>query len=217
MSNITIRPYKERDAEAAKATFADGFQEQYFLPDATLLPALGEHDLREFLTASTWAAVAELDGKPVGIIGARVPGQSKLPGRLGNTLRKWAAMARLTLGALRQPSTLATSITGERSYRRLQRNARARNQQLNNELTIFAVDAAARGTGIGSQLFHKAQEYFRRHGCHEFFLYTDSLCTYQFYERKGLRRVTQDTQRFTVHGEKREVTNFVYVCDLPAA
>lgn len=60
------------------------------------------------------------------------------------------------------------------------------------ELMLFIVDVACRGQGIGSVLYSKAVQYLRTQNCRRFFLYTDSSCTWRFYEGKHLRRIGSD-------------------------
>lgn len=57
--------------------------------------------------------------------------------------------------------------------------------KLDGELSLFAVDPEANGQGVGSKLL---AELSRRYSGKNVYLYTDSNCTYQFYEHKGFIR-----------------------------
>lgn len=57
------------------------------------------------------------------------------------------------------------------------------------EVVLFMLDAAARGLGLGRRLFDQGLETMRGAGADRYFLYTDTTCTYTFYEHRGLRRI----------------------------
>ena len=58
----------------------------------------------------------------------------------------------------------------------------------NFELLLFAVSEKARGCGVGSQLFARAKDYLISQGATKAFLFTDTSCTWQYYEKRGMRR-----------------------------
>ena len=60
--------------------------------------------------------------------------------------------------------------------------------QVDGELCLFAVDPNRKGQGIGSILL---AEFEKRVKGKNIFLYTDSNCTYQFYEKRGFERVDE--------------------------
>ena len=61
-----------------------------------------------------------------------------------------------------------------------------KNNEIDGELCLFAVDPNRKGQGIGSILL---AEFEARAKGKNIFLYTDSNCTYQFYEKRGFERV----------------------------
>lgn len=60
--------------------------------------------------------------------------------------------------------------------------------EVHGELCLFAVDPNRKGQGIGSILL---AEFEKRVKGKNIFLYTDSNCTYQFYEKRGFERVDE--------------------------
>ena len=60
--------------------------------------------------------------------------------------------------------------------------------QVDGELCLFAVHPSRKGQGIGSILL---AEFEKRVKGKNIFLYTDSNCTYQFYEKRGFERVDE--------------------------
>lgn len=86
---------------------------------------------------------------------------------------------------------------------------------LGDEPTVFAVDASARGLGAGSALFRDYMAHLRAHDRTGFHLYTDSLCTYQFYERKGMVRAAEEDMALRVEGLPGAVEVYLYTGRVP--
>lgn len=57
------------------------------------------------------------------------------------------------------------------------------------ELELFVVDPEYRGQGIGKRMFRSMVKYYKMVDIHNFFLHTDTACTYQFYDRIGMKRI----------------------------
>lgn len=59
-------------------------------------------------------------------------------------------------------------------------------------LNLFILDERYRGMGIGSNLYSLFNEYLAERKVDEYFLWTDNSSNYQFYERKGLKRIAEE-------------------------
>ena len=62
-------------------------------------------------------------------------------------------------------------------------------KDIDAELELFVVAPEYRGQGIGKRMFRSMVEFYRKTGTQDFFLHTDTACTYQFYERMGMKRL----------------------------
>ena len=81
------------------------------------------------------------------------------------------------------------------------------------ELELFVVDPEYRGQGIGKRMFRSMIEFFKKTGTENFFLHTDTSCTYQFYERRGMNRIGQlesDIKSADVDG----IDMFIYAAEV---
>lgn len=85
-------------------------------------------------------------------------------------------------------------------------------ESYDGELILFAVDQSTRGTGVGSHLFNAYLQHLRNQGARTFYLFTDTSCTYTFYEHKGLRRIGALTRRMPFL--QKEISFFLYKGDL---
>ena len=75
------------------------------------------------------------------------------------------------------------------------------------ELIFLAVDPARKGSGIGTLLL---QELERREPGKTFYLYTDSGCVYQFYDRRGFIRADQRDIIMELQGKRVPLTCYLY-------
>lgn len=201
MAGIVYRPFESRDADEVKRMIDEAFYIHRYARAPHLLGSALEVYLRECLVASTYTQVAVQDGRAVGVIMGRVAGRPRLSGGITGRLRIWAHMAKIALTGFAERKTLLQHFAFNGVYRQLRKSASV---PLTDELTLFAVDASTRGLGVGKTLYANYMEHLRGHGRTDFYLYTDSLCTYQFYERRGMRRAAaQDlTLRFGEDTEK---------------
>ena len=60
---------------------------------------------------------------------------------------------------------------------------------INAELELFLVKPEYQGQGIGKRMFRSMIEFYKKTGTDNFFLHTDTACTYQFYESMGMKRI----------------------------
>ena len=139
--------------------------------------------LKGCLAESTAAFVAEEDGKAAGLISVRAE-KKTLP--------------RLFLSEKREEADGG-----------LRRQAEEAGMKFDGELTLFAVRPKMRGRGAGRELYRRALDYLKEEGCRRFFLYTDSSCTYQFYDARGLACLGR-TAMPPADGSSREFVIFLY-------
>lgn len=211
-ATVRYRPYQPGDAQAVKAIIDEAFHIHRYARAPRLHAAAVDVFFREVLVDSTYARVAEKDGRVIGILTGRVEGRPRLPGRLSNRLRVTGDMLCLALTGFAERRTLRYYSQFERIYARLLASV---GRQLGDELTLFAVDASARGLGVGSALFRDYMAHLRAHDRTAFYLYTDSLCTYQFYEHKGMVRAAEQDMALRVKGLPASIGVYLYAGKVP--
>lgn len=75
------------------------------------------------------------------------------------------------------------------------------------EITFLAVDPRLEGRGIGTLLLN---ELARRESGKQLYLYTDSGCTYQFYERRGFTRAGEKDIVMELGGKRVNLKCLLY-------
>ncbi|QAY69470.1 GNAT family N-acetyltransferase [Xylanimonas protaetiae] len=207
MTEIQYRPYLEQDAQDVKAIINQAFSIDRFVKEPRLLGGALEVYLRTCLLASTYARVAVQDGRVVGILMGRVSGHERLPGRLRNRLLTGSHMARLAVLGVTEHRSLRQYFQFDAVYARLRKAATA---PTTDELTLFAVDASTRGLGVGKALYDTYLDHLREHGRSDFYLYTDTRCSYGFYEKQGMTRAAAEDMTIRLDGTPETLGVFLY-------
>jgi GNAT superfamily N-acetyltransferase len=211
MTNITYRPYREQDASQVKPMLNDAFHvHRYVGGYGPLLDNALEVYLRQVLLGSTFSQVAVIDGRVVGIVTGRVTGETFLPGKVRNRLRLWGHYAKIALTGWGQLKTLRQYFRFPGTYAGLRDDVAVSGGTLTDELTVFVVDSSTRGTGVGKALFERFGAHLRRAARPNFYLYTDSLCTYQFYEKRGMARVAERTMALDLPSLPPSIGVYIY-------
>lgn len=207
MTNIVYRPYQPKDAEDIKRIINEAFYIHRYVTGRLVLDSALEIYLRERLLASTWTRVAVQDGRVVGVIMGQVDGQPRLGGRFTNRFLTLTHMLRAGILGLPQWKSMRQYFAFDRVYGELRKKTPS---PLTDELTLFAVDSSTRGLGIGKTLYHDLLDHLRSLGRSDFYLYTDSLCTYQFYEKQGMTRTASQTMNLVLDGNPEALGVYLY-------
>jgi len=211
MSEVRYRPYREEDAPRVKALLDEAFFiSRYAGGPGPLLDSALEVYLRQVLTTSTYSEVAVLDGRVVGVITGRVKGEHYLPHRLRNQLLMFGHIVKALVIGARKWRVIVQYVDFDRAYVKLRPIATEKKGDLGDELTVFAVDSSTRGTGIGGQLYNDFREHLRTAGHSAYYLYTDSLCSVGFYEKRGMERTAETEIQLDVTDLPSQVGVYLY-------
>ncbi|WP_018296532.1 GNAT family N-acetyltransferase [Corynebacterium lubricantis] len=208
-SAITYRPYSPADAPAIRTLINDAFGVRRRFQEPALT-ALLSMDLEQSLYDATFTRVATRNNEVVGIIIGKIQGEEKLDARLKRAGAIATNIAQALPYLFAQRTGVRDWFREQRSYARAAKMSRNRNTQLNNEIILFIVDSSTRGQGVGKRLFNDYLAELRRHKLSDFFLYTDSECTWQFYEARGMRRVGVSSYASLIDDSPREIESYVY-------
>lgn len=188
VSHVQYRSFMDEDfediAEMLRRVWHDRSRDELY----NTLEA--RYDLAHSLSISTFSLVAVVNGEAMGIVLARDPHGSQARysaidagawERLGNDLRH--DMARIDPVAIRE---FDAAIKAEQ--RANEKLATACSVEQAGQITLLAVSHRARGLGIGSALLDAACSFCQDAGAEQAYLFTDTDCSWQFYERHGLKR-----------------------------
>lgn len=147
---------------------------------------------------STFTEIAEHDGEMCGVI-------------LGSTrMTREKAVTFDYPGIVKKAkAALKETAEGQQVLRDLKQQQASFGQMpehdFDSELLFFCVDKSYRRHQIGKTLVNAFENYLSSMGVKGYFLYSDSKCSYQYYENNGYRRI--DT---SVNGLDPQVEHYTY-------
>lgn len=62
------------------------------------------------------------------------------------------------------------------------------------EYVLFVTSSAARGKGVGASMITRFEDYLQANGARSYWLFTDTGCTYDWYDRHGFKRVAMTVE-----------------------
>ncbi len=167
----------------------------------------GTVDLANLANRATFAQVAEMDGEVIGYIAARC----------GNpdfeTKNYWRKLGRDAYSKIEEKSYAAAKdladyyVFEEHAHNVMLNQC---DEDLSNELVLFAVADKARGRGVGSTLLKLATDYLKSQGAKNAFLFTDTSCNWQYYEKRGMERIAKYKSSEKEIAEGRPCELYIY-------
>mgnify|MGYP000932595683 CR=1 FL=1 len=207
MSELIIREFVPSDTEALKRILDESFIVDEFVTSTPPLDSVLEIYLRGKIIASTLALVVEKDEEVIGTIMLRVNDRPRIRSPFDDVATILRRLLGLFIVDTSDAKLWKEYLRYEASYARLRHRTKV---SLEHEITLFMMAAAHRGQGIGSQLFAKAKEHMKEHGVRNFFLITDTDCTWQFYEARGMDREVSDSFSMDLRRGQHDLTTYLY-------
>lgn len=181
---VKYRPFQNRDAKDLIGIISDTWAFDEGVSNPKQAAHIGYAYLYFCMLQADFTQVAEVDGHAVGIIMGRT---------CGKRLRPWIALkclyhgAALLFGGTYQKISSQFGSYEEKSDE-LDKISGVTTEAYDAEVALFIVSKKARGYGLGSALFERLNDFFTKKGVKHYYLHTDTACSYEFYERKGLIR-----------------------------
>lgn len=181
---IQLRPLTKADYPAAENIIRQTWHYDDICKSSVTARRLARLYLRGCLMGATYSCVAEMDGQILGLILARSD-HDKMKGKLRAGLSEAGAVIALLSG--REGRKVCKMFGG---FSKIDDELlKSTGDNFDGEVCLFAVTEAARGLGIGKMLFGAMKAYMYSQHVKNIYLFTDTTCTYQFYEKRGLRRL----------------------------
>lgn len=200
---LIFRPYQSSDRPALTQIIRESWHYDRFA-SAKTAQRMARLFLDSCLANQTFTCVAERNRQPIGVIMVKNRHAHCCP--LKYRLRFAASLAALLLTV--EGRNILEMFRGIQA---VDKTLLAESgQEYDGELAFFAIDKKSRGLGLGRQLFDRALREMRLDGLHNFYLFTDTSCNWQFYEHLGLTRRAERSQTLNVDGDRVEMTFFIY-------
>lgn len=199
---ISFRPIEKQDYSNLEKIISETWNYEQFCGKKTARK-MAKLYLAGCLAEQDFTCVALKDGRAAGII-------------MGKDLRKrHKTKLKYRLRFLSALFSMALSADGRKTLKmyggidKIDRDLlNGTNQAFDGELSFFVLDRRLRGSGTGKELFNRFMDYAAKNNMESFFLYTDSTCSFGFYEHRGLIR--RGEKSFPVPGYEEHMRFFIY-------
>lgn len=208
VASALYRPFEANDFDAVSAIVEAAWHTHAPSPAYARLEAGA--DLSECLARATFSQVAIMNGEVAGVVLVRA-GRSAERWRLTWDERKSALLEQMTA---ENPQAVQRLFAMREREDAINRGLLAQSGLSDEyEIVLLAVDAEARGYGVGSLLLDAAGNCLSSRGATEAYLFTDTSCTWQFYEHRGLKRLASAR---TPHRDRKLLADeyFIYRMNL---
>ena len=178
---IKYRPIRRADynifADLINSTW--GFDKMH--DDPAVLRHFGLRYLYTCLIHHTYCLVAEYDGRAVGIIIGADYGARR-------TSLKYLALYYYHTAYLTARRAFSAFTDVNERYDRIMKEMDVFcAEKGDTELALFILDESCRGLGVGDHLYREFEKHCRETGIEDFYVHTDTACSYLFYEYQGMK------------------------------
>ena len=186
MEHVEYRPLRDEDIETLGAILGDTWHDY---TDGRKRVISGIVDFANFARRNTFAEVAIVDGSPIGVIMARAGAPDEQTQAHWEDIEQRACKELDELGGSSAELMRFLEAMKQADHRLLEQSG----CDPDFELVLFAVSGRARGLGVGSALMGHAQRYLAAQGASKAFIFTDTDCTWEYYEHRGMRRAAEQS------------------------
>lgn len=208
-NGVWFRPYKDEDFDELVQSVAKAWHYEEMTDKKTAVK-LARVFLSSCLTNYTYSKVAIYKGKKAGII-------------LVNHYKKHKVRLKDRFVQAKAITSLLLSKEGRRvmktfgSVQDIDKVMISQNGfEYPAEIALFMVNPNFHGLGIGKQLFDFAEEYLKQEKAERYFLYTDTSCSYGFYDHRKLTRRCESYKTLQLKNQTADMGFFIYDNEVPS-
>lgn len=198
--NIEYKELKRRDFSTVIDFAINGMNFHRYVDGKMELRMYGRYFLYLELQRATQLLAAYSGDRLVGILMATMKNEVK---RYGS----WWRNLYVRIVDMAMAIAYKGGVAPYKDANRAMMNQYLKRADPDGEICFFAVDPTIQGAGIGTLLLN---ELARRNEGKLVYLYTDSNCTYQFYEHKGFERCEEQAIEIELQGKTTPLTCLLY-------
>ncbi|MCM5705695.1 hypothetical protein [Larsenimonas salina] len=205
--NIHYRPATTDDFDAIVELFLDTMNLSLFtsVTDREALRHMAILFLAKDLHNANHIDIAECEGELCGVLMGTTRKAVKKALRFDPD--PWLEAADAALSCTPEGQNVLDDL--EQSLEALPPKSRAVSD-CDSELVFFSTRPRYRRRRVGSTLIRQFEAFLYARGACKYYLYSDSLCTYQFYDANGFERVERMQNTFNP-----DIENYTYVKPVP--
>ena len=200
MSTISIRELDPKDRNKAISFAISGMHFDQYITNPLLLRLYGRYFWYLENSRATHLKAAYQGDELLGVILAEVKGQPPLR-------QCWYEKAFSRTIDWLQKTFFKSSAGTYDTVNKDMLDVYKEHYQPDGEIIFLAANPTLKVKGVGTALLNALEKDLSGK---EIYLYTDSLCTYQFYEKRGFERYQERTIELTLNKKKVPLSCFLY-------
>ena len=190
-NKVMYRELHKGDYEIIKKLIGDAFGFSEFIKDPDFLNLILNSYLQECILDSSFSKVAIKNGKVIGII-------------LGNANKD---IIKIMFTKNDNKKDLKEFSKIQKTYKEIF-NGNKNNFQ--GCIQLFIVSKESRGLGVGTSLMNYLFDYMKSMKVKSLYLYTDTRCNYQFYDKNNFKRLNEKKVHFNRVNESLNIFLYGY-------
>lgn len=188
-NKIEIRPLRKKDFDKARKFSIIGMNTEWYTDKKWEQYLYSKYFLYWELSKATQVLAAYSGDEMVGVLFAEIYGEEKAYKSLWHEL--YIKIAETMMALIFKDGPSAYGDANKEMFEAYKQKIKP-----DGEITFFVVDPELMGKGIGTKLLNELE---KREKGKEVYLYTDSGCTYQFYEKRGFERTEERDIMMRLH------------------
>lgn len=211
MEGIVYRQIKKSDYEEIKNLINVSFFIDDCIENDKVLDLELDCELYEALVEQSYTCVAEKDGKVVGFLMGQAKSDYSFFKHIGDYIKYYVNLIKWRMLAFLKKDNLDDA---KKIYETYDYFLEDNEEEYDGVLSLFIVSKEARGCGIGKELIKRFRHYLNEEGVEKIYLFTDSLCNYQFYDHLGFEREDKKIINYLRNNKKGNLDIFLYSYEL---
>lgn len=207
MEKVIYRELRKEDFEAVGDIICGAFNLKNYVKNEKVLKSFKMSYVYSCLSEATKAIAAEKDGVIQAIIMGKANKAYSVRKHLPYLLKAAYYDVKMTILALIYRENAKDFKELHKIYARFLKETK---ENFNGVFTLFAVNENLRGLGVGKTLLSLLSEHWKENGTSYVYLFTDTTCSYGFYDSHGFKRLDEKPLTVTSKGKRMDMTIFFY-------
>ena len=206
-NKVMYRELHKGDYEIIKKLIGHAFGFSEFIKDPDFLNLILNSYLQECILDSSFSKVAIKNGKVIGIILGNANKDKNKIKSFHNRISLISSLIKIMFTKNDNKKDLKEFSKIQKTYKEIF-NGNKNNFQ--GCIQLFIVSKESRGLGVGTSLMNYLFDYMKSMKVKSLYLYTDTRCNYQFYDKNNFKRLNEKKVHFNRVNESLNIFLYGY-------
>ncbi len=206
METIEYKPLRKENYDALYRLIESVWGYHDYTDDEATRQLFVHLDALHSFIESNYGELAYLNGE---VVGALLGTTKKRSNPLAN-LRMKTQLFIASFKLLAKGKHAAQGLNAFRRIGKIYKQMEKDAEKMHAEVKLFVTHPGAQGRGIGTKLMDTFLTHVRNKGIERVFLFTDTDCTYQYYDHKNFTRLDAKALTFDVKDRQKTMEVYMY-------